>query len=302
MITQQEFITQVRQQIFPLIDIRAEWCSKLRRPTIILGSLALYVFLMYCLNGNPVITLLILLIPFAGFYALDHFYRKQKAVVRPLIFRILGADTRPEYQIAGPTIEQLRQIHFLPKLDARRMDEIADDNFGFPGDSIPFYVQEIHFSEGGDEPDHFSGALIRFPSGTYPDLNLMVLNKESLLYKDQIALSSRKTFQFIFGSDDWQPLNLESVNFTKKYYSFTNNQLTARRILTPLFMERIRELEAVYNAPVNILFFQGYLCLMIVTNRNMFEFSGSWKDIKTYEKFYDEIAALYDFQHFFNLS
>ena len=128
------------------------------------------------------------------------------------------------------------------------------------------------------------------------------MNKASLLYKDQIALSSRKALQSVFGSDEWQPLNLESVNFTKKYYSFTNDQLTARRILTPLFIDRIRELEAVYKAPVNILFFQGYLCLMIVKNRNMFEFSGSWKDMKTYEKFYDEIAALYDFQHFFNLS
>jgi hypothetical protein len=315
MLSKDEFLKKIEENVFPLIDMEKE--KKVKRIAKI-SSVCVFVVALICaivfvaLNPPKVAedyknaTLLIIMFPIILTVIvfdsiLNRYMRSVKKKLRPIVLKILNAVHIPEKQLSGLSIDQLRKIHFLPRFDSRRKDKIEHDSFGMNDESLPFYIQEVLFSTGGKHPKFFQGPVIRFFLPEKSDFALMVVKKDSLLSKDEFSLGAKQSLNSLFGKDDWQPLILDSVSFNKDYFAFTNDQIKARRLLTPVFMEHIKDVEKVYQAPTNFLFYEDQLILFVKTNKNMFEFFKFGKNISSYKKFYDEIEVLHQFKDIFKL-
>lgn len=315
MLPKEEFLKRIKKRILPLIDLENE--KRVRR-TCKIVALCVYLIVLGLLIALFVsqppqkpkeyldVLKAIFIMPFVvaaaiGVAIWDYYIRRNKKKLRPTVLSILNAIYIPEKKLPGLTINQLRKIHFLPRFDSRDKDEVQNDSFGIMDESLPFYIQEVSFSEGGKHPKIFQGPVIRFFLPQKSDFILMVVRKNSLLYKDKLALSTKQSLNSLLESENWRPLTLESPRFNKNYFAFTNDQIKARSILTPRFMEHIQDVEKVYKAPTNFLFHKDQLILAVKTNKNMFEFFKGGKKISSYEKFYDEIEVLHQFKDIFKL-
>ncbi len=92
------------------------------------------------------------------------------------------------------------------------------------------------------------------------------------------------------------PVEIEDVEFMATHQILAQDQVEVRYILTPTFIERLKEMRKAFFAwRVDVAFFDHYAFFQVHTDKNMFEpFSITRKanDINTYMKFYDEIKAI----------
>ncbi len=98
-----------------------------------------------------------------------------------------------------------------------------------------------------------------------------------------------------FNHKKYQKVNLESVTFGHKYNVYADNQIEARYLLTPAFMERIENLSFAFMAKyVRVSFRDNKLTLAIHTNRDMFAMGNDFKDTNshTFETLYDEMISI----------
>lgn len=102
-----------------------------------------------------------------------------------------------------------------------------------------------------------------------------------------------------------QKVILEDVKFGKKYYVYSNDQVEARCIVTPVFMEKFLNLRTAFGAKnAKCAFYDDVIMFAISTNKNFFEIGSlnkSLLDSKTFKKLFDEINAIYDIIDYFNL-
>ncbi|MDP6786325.1 MAG: DUF3137 domain-containing protein [Rhodospirillales bacterium] len=69
-----------------------------------------------------------------------------------------------------------------------------------------------------------------------------------------------------------EAVRLEDPRFERKFEVYSTDQVEARYLLTPTFMERLMELRAVFNnAPIQASFFDDKLLLTIETGKDRFE-------------------------------
>ena len=101
-------------------------------------------------------------------------------------------------------------------------------------------------------------------------------------------------------------VNLENNEFNKRYNVYSSDQIEARYLVTPLFMEKFYNLKTVFGAKnIKCSFFDDNLMIAIDTKKDLFELGNLFKpvrDIKTIEDFYDEITAIFDMIDYFKLN
>lgn len=92
------------------------------------------------------------------------------------------------------------------------------------------------------------------------------------------------------------PVEIEDAEFMAAHQILAQDQVEVRYILTPAFIERLKEMRKAFFAwRLDVAFFDHYAFFQVHTDKNMFElFSIIRKanDINTYMKFYDEIKAI----------
>lgn len=90
----------------------------------------------------------------------------------------------------------------------------------------------------------------------------------------------------------WQKVNLEDINFNKKFKIYSDNQIEARYILTPELMDDLLVLnEKIKHLKVTIIDNKMYIGFV---GKNLFEFENM-RNNDTYtifEDFYDEIESI----------
>ena len=103
-----------------------------------------------------------------------------------------------------------------------------------------------------------------------------------------------------------QKANLEDVNFEKSFDVYTKDQIEARYILTPTFMERLKSLNTSFGTKgVKCSFFDDYIMIAIPTKKDLFELGSLYQSLgsnKLAEEFYDELHSIYDMIDHFKLN
>ena len=103
-----------------------------------------------------------------------------------------------------------------------------------------------------------------------------------------------------------QNVKLEDINFEKNFNVYTKDQVEARYLITPLFMERLKNLETAFGTNnLKCSFFEDKIMFAISTNKDLFEFGSlyqSLKNSKSVEEFYNQIKSIQDMVEHFKLN
>ena len=93
-------------------------------------------------------------------------------------------------------------------------------------------------------------------------------------------------------------IKLEDIVFDKYYTTYSEDQVEARYLLTPSFMERFKNLEKAYGSKdIRCAFFDDQIMFAISTNKDLFEIGSLYhplSDSRQVETFYNEITAIFD--------
>ncbi len=100
-------------------------------------------------------------------------------------------------------------------------------------------------------------------------------------------------------------VKLEDAGFHKKYKAYSSNQIEARYLITPAFMERFKNLQTAFGTnKIKCSFNEDCLIFAISTWKNLFEIGGlfrSLKNPKQLNKFFDELISIYLMIDYFKL-
>ena len=90
--------------------------------------------------------------------------------------------------------------------------------------------------------------------------------------------------------------NLEDPEFNKKFDVYTNDEVEARYLITPSFMERLKNMETAFNAgTASCVFYNDFLMIALPTKKDLFSICSLTKPIDTpdqYFQMYDEIESI----------
>lgn len=113
-------------------------------------------------------------------------------------------------------------------------------------------------------------------------------------------------YDFIMKRRKLSSVKLEDLNFDKRFSVYSQNQIEARYLITPSFMERLNNLRTAFGTKkIKCAFFDDKIVFAISTPKDLFElgdFHRSLLDKKKVKEFYDEIMAIYNMIDYFKLS
>lgn len=113
-------------------------------------------------------------------------------------------------------------------------------------------------------------------------------------------------YDFIMARRKLSSVKLEDLNFDKRFSVYSQNQIEARYLITPSFMERLNNLRTSFGTKkIKCAFFDDKIVFAISTPKDLFElgdFHRSLLDKKKVKEFYDEIMAIYNMIDYFKLS
>ena len=311
MIDKQTFIQQIEAKVTPeLQKYKKKHLSALIALYCICIPLALLILTSSTLSKSSDSIVYLLLIPGAlcGLY----FKKNIKRNLSPFIYRQLNLiqlsdsvwhnsnrsfiqkmtddmDQPPDgasARAALPTTKSLEQEGLLPNYTRISVDDFFQVNEA----PLPLYMRETNAEKQSLFEKHphtvFHGPIV-FIKQESKNYRFTLLQASSANYKGDPPKNLQKIL-------------LEDPDFQKEYQVYSEDQIQARVILSPAFMERLKRIRDVYHAPVHVLFKNNLVILAINTGKDMFEFVQSHffipkYDLSNFEKFYDEIKALTDF-------
>ncbi len=107
------------------------------------------------------------------------------------------------------------------------------------------------------------------------------------------------------GAKKFKKVKLEDVIFDKDYNVASEDQVEARYLITPSFMERFKNLKKAYNSKyVKCALFDNQIMFAISTNKDLFEIGSLFHpltDSRQIDGFFDEIIAILDIIEEFKL-
>ena len=136
------------------------------------------------------------------------------------------------------------------------------------------YIRRVSFKLGYGLLDNFKGLLVEF-----------IIKKKTNGHTVVIQNDEENAFLKIVLNSEYQKVQLEDVEFNKKFSVYSTNQIEARYILTTAMMDRLMNLQQNFRSKyIRASFKDDKLVLAIQADKDMFRLASVWK--KTTDKMY----------------
>jgi len=198
-------------------------------------------------------------------YQLSGFSAEVKQFLIGKIASFLNLDADPS--ASGFALQRFRQLGILPSFDRHEMsDQLSGDH-----DGVSLVMAEAKLEERRQQRTKngtrtyyvrvFFGPLMRF---SFPK----TFHGHTIICKDHGQL-----FNWMGGMGrKGDRVALESPDFERHFQVYSTDQVEARYLLTPVFMERMLALKAqMGNADIRAAFVDGHLYVTADTRENRFE-------------------------------
>ena len=100
-------------------------------------------------------------------------------------------------------------------------------------------------------------------------------------------------------------VKLEDPKFAKRFNVYSSDQVEARYLVTPSFMERFQNLNTAFGAKkAKCSFYDDKIMFAISTNKNLFEVGSIWHsldDPKSINQLFNELYSVYQMIDYFKL-
>ena len=120
-------------------------------------------------------------------------------------------------------------------------------------------------------------------------------------------LSCSIAIRFLAGKnyDFLDEVKLEDPKFAKRFNVYSSDQVEARYLVTPSFMERFQNLNTAFGAKkAKCSFYDNKIMFAISTNKNLFEVGSIWhslEDPKSINQLFNELYSVYQIIDYFEL-
>lgn len=196
-----------------------------------------------------------------GFIALDAWlhtlitkkYRMAfKKELLPITMKLFGKDIK--YSIEGINRELVEKVDMFGKFTKYKSE-----------DSVRGKINDVKFQCADVKIGYMTGGKHkRYVKVCHGQLYVFDFNKR---FKTKTLIREKKVSK----PSDLKPVQLESIEFNQKFYIYSNNEHDAFYILTPHFMEKLKELERKHPGDLFIAFYNSKLFIGINNNVNRFE-------------------------------
>ena len=167
-----------------------------------------------------------------------------------------------------------------------------DDIFAGDFKDVNFEIIEAKFTKGSGRSKStiFEGAIIKL------DMNKSfkgrtVIRPNTLMHKSPSPILKHT--------------ELEDVDFEKRFDVFTDDEVEARYLITPSFMERVNEMQVACKADkVSCAFYNKYLFVALHTSEDLFSICSLFKrvdDKKQFFTMFEEILSIIKLIDYFKL-
>lgn len=89
---------------------------------------------------------------------------------------------------------------------------------------------------------------------------------------------------------------LEDIEFNKKYDVYTNDEVEARYLITPAFMQRLKDMKIAFKTDnIRCSFYNGYILIGLFTKKDLFSIGSLFKsvgDTKQFFKMFEELLSI----------
>ncbi len=158
-----------------------------------------------------------------------------------------------------------------------------DDIFSGKFKDVNYEIIESKFTLGSnrDKSTVFDGVIIKLDMNK-PFLGRTVIRPNSLLHSSPHPILKHT--------------ELEDIQFEKKFDVFTDDEVEARYLITPSFMERLNEMQVAFTADkVSCAFYKKYLFIALHTSKDLFSICSLFKKIDDPKQFFtmfEEILSI----------
>lgn len=112
-------------------------------------------------------------------------------------------------------------------------------------------------------------------------------------------------FDTIRKSKKYESIKLEDIGFDKRFAVYSKDQIEARYLVTPTFMERLYKLQTAFGTKdIKCSFFGNKIMIAISTDKDLFEIGDLFTpltDSQNLYQFVDELNSVYDLIDYFKL-
>ena len=243
MISKEDFIKKIKAEVFPTLRAANAERKKVLLMSFlwIIGGIGIIYLEGLWTNGDlkkydPIVWIGVFAIV-CGIWGPSSFRSVQKAKFSEIFLHLLG-DLKPGQKAINE--ELLSKSQLFAHFD--RYDK--DDEFSGVFNNTSFSVSEWklirnakYFGEGEPIYDNtfFSGVIIHITMKKRIKDHILLFNKWLPIWRLKL-----------------QKVKLESIRFSRAYQTYAQNQVKARILLTPDFMERLEHLKRCFNGKRNI--------------------------------------------------
>lgn len=137
-------------------------------------------------------------------------------------------------------------------------------------------------------------------------INMQIFFDKYSLNNIDVSLPLNNTNKKIRVDGNLQKVTLEDLEFNQMYDIYSDDQVEARYILTPTFMERLKNIrEVIGGFDVHCVVENKFLTLFIQVPKNFFEISNditcSIDNQKNYENIFIQLVSIFNLIHYFKL-
>ena len=171
--------------------------------------------------------------------------------------------------------------------------ESFDDIFEGKHNGVGYTIVESEFSTGSGKNRRtvFDGVVV-----------ILDMNKKftgnTIIRPDSFTHSSP--------AKNLRHTTLEDVVFEKKFDVYTNDEVEARYLITPSFMERLNKMKVAFSADkISCAFYDKYLLVGLHTSKDLFSLGSLFKpvdDSKQFFTMYEEIVSIIKLIEHFKLN
>ncbi len=181
-----------------------------------------------------------------------------------------------------------------------------DDIFKGMHKDVHFEIAELFWQKNENQLlKAREGAIVKIKMNKNFTGNTIIESKRPLT-RGGIMGGISEDYSNLYNNGKLNLIKLEDIEFNKKYDIYTNDEVEARYLITPSFMQRLKYMKTAFRADkMRCSFYEGYLLIGLFTKKDLFSICSLFKpvdDPKQFFTMFEEILSIVKLIDYFKLN
>lgn len=291
------FLEKYKKIIVPLVQkyesgrkLRLVFAIILSGIFFILGSLLVILCILEkdCSEGSAKTIFILYFLSWLSWHLIKKFFESSiKNKIMPYVCSCFGNMRWTDLVYLGDD-KLFYQAGVIPKFTSNNYDDIFMGSYK----DVNFEILEAEYEIGSGKSRRtvFKGVIIKLD-----------MNKP---FKSHTVIKP-DTLMNISPLPNLHHTQLEDIQFNKKFDVYTNDEIGARVLITPAFMDRLKNMKVAFGSNgVSCAFYEQHLIIALKTNKDLFSICSLIKPIddrQQYKQMYEEILSIIKLIDYFKL-